>query len=512
MFVPLFLLIPLQAPAEGLEFAIETITVEECSEHVAYLASPELEGRGTGSPGFEKAALYVEEHLRALRLEPAGEEGSYRLPWGMDSLVAPKSVLTWTDSKKKEFAVESGKSLTPVIGSRSGGVRAEAVFVGFAVDARNERWQDLPEKKVKGKIVFAFTREPHADNPKSKTFDGDKPTKYSRFTEKVKSAYRSGAKALVIVPDPAAFPDTTSALPGMLPVPLFGGMGLEQINKRSPWPSIPVMSLSLDVASEIFGTDLKDYYESLKKKRRPKLLKAPRNVEVECDVEWGLEKREYDNLGAWIRGTDESGEALILGAHLDHVGMNYSGVFWGSPSALHPGADDNASGSSALLEVAEALAGTKPKTDILLLWFSGEELGLLGSRAYCREPVHPLEETVAMLNMDQIARTSPKSMNIGGLWSQPKLLKTIKKLHKRIQNPLKLDVEYGRDLFTRSDHYSFHEKGVPALFFFEGNIADNPVYHKPGDVPESIAYEKMTWVAREFLALAWVFAFDGVRF
>ncbi|MDP6941776.1 MAG: M28 family peptidase [Planctomycetota bacterium] len=489
---------------------VATITEEECMAHVSYLASPELQGRGTGSPGFEKAAVYVEEQLLSMGLEPAGKDGSFRLPWELPSLVSSKSYLTWFDSKKKEHNLE-GASFTPVIGSKEGSIQAEPVFVGFAIDARNERWQDLPPKKVKGKVVFAFTREPKADNPKSKTFDGIQPTKHSSFTSKVKAAYRAGAEALVIVPDPAEFPDTSSSLPGMLPIPLFGGMDLEQIKQYSPWPSLPVVSVSLDAASEIFDTDLEAYYQSLQKKRRPVILKAPKKTELKLSVHWEAKKIEYQNLGAWIRGSDGDGEALLLGAHLDHVGLNYSGEFWGSPSAIHPGADDNASGSAALLEVAEGLSETKPKEDILFVWFSGEELGLLGSRAYCRKPIHPLESTIAMLNMDQIARTNPKSMNVGGLWDNPKLLKLVKKLHKRIQNPLNLDTEYGRDLFTRSDHYSFYQKGVPSLFFFEGNIDDNPVYHKPGDVPGTIQYGKMTWVAREFLALAWALAFEGER-
>jgi len=488
---------------------IETITAEECQAHVNILASPEYGGRGTPSPGLELAGEYVEAQLAALGLEPAGEDGSFRLPWDLRSLNAGKSSFSWT-RKKEVVELDSTKDFSPVLGSKQLAAGGDPVFAGFAIDAKNERWQDL--KKVKNKVVFAFTRTLGADNPKRKTFKGTKADQYGSFAAKVRAAAKAGASALILVPDPGAYPDAEIALPGMMPVPLAGRMNIKQLERMSSWPSIPVLTCSRATASAIFDTSIDDYYTSLEKRRKPKMLKAPRGTEVAVNVAWSIAEHEYWNLGAWIRGSEQDGEAVVLGTHLDHVGQNYFAALWGGGKvALHPGADDNASGSAALLEVAQALAGSEPKEDILLLWFTGEELGLLGSRAYCEQPIHAHEETIAMLNMDQIARTNPSTMNVGGLWDKPEWAKLFKRAHKRIKNPMTLDIKYGRDLFARSDQYSFHQKQVDAFFFFEGDIDDNLVYHKPGDVPETIDSEKAKWIARDYLALAWALAFEGVR-
>lgn len=489
---------------------VATITLEECQGHVDVLASPAYGGRATPSPGLELAGAYVETQLTTLGFEPAGTEGSFRLPWTLNSITSGDSQLVWS-RKKEEHELKAEAEFVPVLGSKEAAAEGEAVFVGYAIDARNERWQDLPARKVKGKVVFAFTREPRADDPKSKKFDGIDATRHSNFGIKAKAVADAGAIALVLVPDPGAFLDSSIPLPGMMPVPLPDAAAARALERLSRWPAIPVMSCSRDVASAIFGTSIEDYFASIEKKRRPRLLKAPSGTKVELEVAWDTEERDYWNLGAWLRGSDDDGEAVVLGAHLDHVGHNYSAGLWGGEVALHPGADDNASGSSALLEVAQALAGTQPKKDILFLWFTGEERGLLGSRAYCQNPVVAHEKTIAMLNMDQIARTNPKTMNIGGLWDKPAWAKAFKRVHKRIKNPLKLDTKYGRDLFHRSDQYPFHQQGVDAFFFFEGDINDNLVYHKPGDVAATIEAKKLMWIARDFLAVAWVLAFDEVR-
>ena len=487
---------------------VATVTAEELQAHVDFLAGPETRGRATLTPGFEKAAEYVEKHLEQWGLEAAGKDGSYRMPVGLRCVVPSANAMAEVVRGKDEIEqLKLGVDFVPVPGGSVSRVQGEPVFVGFAIDGRKERWQDL--KSVKGKIVFAFTREPFADNPKDKKFAGLEATEHSAIGRKAREVANAGGIALVIVPDPGMFGDEVGPVPNLVPQPLYPGTPVRALRRIANLPDIPIMSLSRKAAGAIFEEDLDDYYASILKRKRPKPIKAPRGVEVVLRpaVEEGVIP-SY-NLGAWIRGTDEDGENVVIGAHLDHVGLNH----WADQGKMrvHPGADDNASGAAALLEIAQALSETKPREDILLLWFTGEENGLLGSRAYCDKPLVPHDQTLIMLNMDQVARTDPKSMNLGGLWDAPDLEKFSKRIGKNIKQKLKMDFDGGRELFARSDHYSFFQKGVPVIFFFEGDIDSNPVYHKPGDVPDGIHADKVMWVARQVLATAWAFAGEGLR-
>jgi len=157
------------------------------------------------------------------------------------------------------------------------------------------------------------------------------------------------------------------------------------------------------------------------------------------------------------------------------------------------------------------LAPHKPKHDILFLWFTGEELGLLGSRKYCENPLVPHEQTIAMLNMDMVGRGDTKKVNIGGLWSRPRWADFVEAQHKRIKSKLKMDNEQGRDLYARSDQYSFHTQDVVGLFFFEADLETNKSYHQPSDVGESIDGKKMSLIAQLFTACAWAIAYEGQR-
>lgn len=500
---------PLHAQSEPppLKPMLATITEKDCRERVEILAGPQMAGRYTGSPGFERAAVYVEEQLTAFGLEPMGEEeGSFRREYSLDCLVAgPKTTLSW-DRGLEAPELELMKDFLPVPGSTQASVSGEAVFVGYAIDAPKEKWRDLKKKDVEGKIVFAFTREPRADDPKEKKFDGVASTSHSSLSSKARAVKEAGGLALVLVPDPGAEAEPDALMSGMLPLVRQEAARME----RQLGGDLPMMMITRELAGSLFDTDLDAYHASIDKKRRPALLEAP-GITLSLNVEFKSAPRNAMNLAARIKGSGESGKVLIVGAHLDHVGLDLlNGEFLGR-AHIFPGADDNASGSSTLLEVAEALSGTTPEIDILFLWFSGEELGLLGSAAYCRDPVYPHESTIAMFNMDMVGRGEAKELNIGGLWKQPALAKIVTASNKRSRSGLKLDLKAGKDLYARSDQYSFYEKGIPALFFFEGDLNSNKVYHKPGDVPATMDAMKMSRIGKCFTACVYAVAYEGER-
>ena len=488
---------------------IKTITEDECYDHVQFLAHKDNMGRGTLTIGFDLAAEYVERHLKEYGLTPAGEDGSYRLPVDYSCITAGQDSLIAFDLNgvdiKEDVEGESGilNQYVPVIGSVESSARGEAVFAGYAIDSRNDRWRDLDPSKIKGKIVFAFSREPKADNEKTKKFEGAKATVHSSVATKAKAVADAGGLALVVVPDPNLVPQSNIPMPQMVPFVDPTGNQPVSMTRRLGMPDIPVMSVSRDLASLLFDTDVEAYFEKIEKRYRPSLLSSDKEISVSVSFE--RETVKGYNLGALVKGDGSSDKVLILGAHLDHVGFDH--FMDRSKLQVRPGADDNASGSASLLEVAEALAPYKPKHDILFLWFSGEELGLLGSRSYCESPLYPHDKTIAMLNMDMIGR-GENILNIGGLWKLPNWSKFINKQHKKIKSRIKMDNDQGRDLFARSDHYSFYQKDVTALFFFEADLNKNKVYHQPTDVAEEIQGKKMAQIAQLFSACVWALAYE----
>lgn len=499
-----------QAPPLTLEAAIASITAEECADHVAVLADPLMQGRGTLTAGFERAAEYVESNLRAWGYEPAyGMD--YRMPVSLNCLIGGErcAILLSLDGEESVRKLEIEKDFVPVLGSQELAARGEPIFVGYAIDAKKEKWVDIKGRSVKDKIVFAFSREPRADDPKSKTFDGEESTQYSEIRRKALTVEEAGGLGLVIIPDPGIEPDDSKPLAGM--VPLVDDNKQAQRFLRRPrfaMPKIPVMSVSRDVAAEIFGKDMNEVWRSMDKRKKAQQLKA-RKSEVLLEVHWASEMRPTFNLAAVLRPEVPTEEVVVLGAHLDHVGFDVMSD--SLRMVVRPGADDNASGSAALLEVAQALASSRPQVNVLLLWFCGEELGLLGSREYCRKPIFPHQSTIAMLNMDMVGRGEEEKINIGGLWDRPGWTDFVEAQHERIDSPLEMDNMQGRDLYARSDQFSFHREDVVGLFFFEADLNSNKDYHQPTDFADRIDGEKMAHIARLFTACAWALAYEGVR-
>lgn len=491
-----------------LKEVLATISEKESYDNVQILAAPGMGGRGTLTPGHDRAAEYVEEQLKALGYQPAKGD-SFRVPVAVRCVIANADSHFEVSGLKEEMPLMLESDFVPIIGSHEESAFGEGVFIGYAIDSKKEKWRDIKKKDVKGKIVFAFTREPFADDPKSRRFDGAKSTRYSEVKMKANEIEKAGGLALVLIPDPGMLMDGTLPVPGMSPFVDTRSAGPLALQKNFGLPAFPVMSVSREVAGRIFDEDFTALYYSMEKKKKAKTLKTKKGVEIRLGVAWESGNRNSFNLAALLPGKLGDGQHLIMGAHLDHVGFDVTAD--NVRFQLRPGADDNASGSAALLEVAQGLSGTKPEIDLLFLWFTGEEMGLLGSKAYCEEPVFPLENAVAMLNMDMVGRGDTKKINIGGLWDRPGWAELIKDMHKRIKSPLKMDNEQGRDLYARSDQYSFHQKGVVGLFFFEADLNSNKSYHQPTDIAETIDGKKISYIAKLFTACAWAVAYEGAR-
>jgi hypothetical protein len=453
-------------------------------DHVKYLASEELEGRGTGSKGLEKAAAYIERHFRAAGLKPVNGS-SYRQAFEVTTKVVRKGPNTLRVTRGKQTVKLDANAFTPLDMSESGRAAADLVFAGYGITAPEHEYDDYAGLDVKGKVVLVLRYEPQEFDDNSK-FLGRRATRHASLNAKVTNAKIHGAKALIVVADRPVGPSDGDKLASL------GGLG-------APAPGgIPVVMVRTAVVKEWFraaGQDL----ESLVKAVDGDLKPRPLDLGARVDLQTSLARVQstVHNVVGYLPGA--SGEHVILGAHYDHIGLG--GQYSLAPKAggqVHHGADDNASGTAALLELAKYF-GAQPaaarKRGMLFLAFASEEIGLLGSAHYAANPLVPLEKATTMINMDMVGRLRDGKLMIGSASSGAGLTTVL----DEVKTSSSLALQYGEEggMSAGSDHTSFLQKKVPALFFFTGLHQD---YHRPSDTWDKInaegAVQVMEVVAR----------------
>jgi hypothetical protein len=270
---------------------------------------------------------------------------------------------------------------------------------------------------------------------------------------------------------------------------------------------IPALEITAGTATKLLGEDVLELAAQIESTGKP-LRRERKEVRVSVRAGIARQKVPIDNIVGLVPGSDPAlaKEYVVMGAHYDHIGVDG----WGRVAC---GADDNGSGSSGLLEQAQAMAIAKPKRSIVFSWFSSEEDGLDGSKAFCENPPVPIGSCVAMLNVDMIGRLVEDEVYVIGAHvnkAYEDVLKDAKKL--KATGIKKVFTDKGLDLWTRSDHYNFQEKGVPAMFFTEGAIdADNPDYHMWSDTVDKLSMVKMARISRFMFNTAWLIANDPKR-
>ena len=325
-----------------------------------------------------------------------------------------------------------------------------------------------------GKAVIVLRQEPQKDDEKSK-FEGKVPTQYSQIVNKAINARNHCAKVMVLVNDQPGQGEEDYLLKfGSLTGPENSGILLVQ-SKRDV----------VDKWLAPSGKTLAQLQKEIDEKLTPQSYYVP-EAKLDLRVDVRRITAETQNVIGVLRGRDPklAGEAVVIGAHYDHLGLGERNSL--SPSQagkVHAGADDNASGTSVMMELARALAERKRdlRRSVVFLAFSGEELGLLGSAYYTKNPTWPLEKTVAMINLDMVGRPKDGKLVVGGVGSSPGFKEIVDKA-----NSSGLHVSTTAGAFGgSSDHISFYVKNIPVLFFFSGLHAD---YHKPSDTPEKILF------------------------
>lgn len=435
--------------------------------HIFTLASEEFEGRGAGTKGNELAAYYIAERFAEYGLKPAGTSRYHDLQAPMDGsgYFQPFRVYAGAEAGKanrleaevngKKIAFKVREDFMPDAVASASAARGELVFAGYGIHTALAGHEDYTGLDVKGKVVIVLEGTPPV------TEGPNLLRAYQSARAKARTAKEQGAVALIVIQK------EDSPLSAVI-----AGRGADS--------GIPVVILRRKAAEKLLaacGVSLDELWQN--PKGRP-LSNASVTVQTEVIQKYGATA----NIVGMVEGTDPKlkDEYIVIGAHMDHLGWGYQGgsMYTGKLPAIHYGADDNASGTAGVLELAQYFAANPAKRSIIFIAFSGEEIGLLGSAHYTRNPIVPLEKTVAMLNMDMIGRLRDDQLSVIGTDSSPAWRPLLEELNAEAGFNLAAG---GGGFGGGSDHASFLAKKIPSLFFFTGMHRE---YHTPADKPETI--------------------------
>lgn len=469
----LFTIIVLSVPAQLQAQDNPEVTVPELQEHVKYLASDELEGRKPGKPGGLKAAEYVRTELEKLGLTLLGDNGYqyFEIVAGVET--GKNNSLTFGD-----FSGMVKKDFIPVSFSESIELTAPVVFAGygFDIDEDDMKWNDFDGVDVENNWVMVLRGDPD-NNPHNSNF-----ATYNSLRKKMLNARDNNAGGVLFVSGMEF--DPTDELIEL------------RFDRSQTSAGIPVVHITRDVANKILASSGKTVSEleaALNETHKPNSFDTGESLTVNVDLK--LEKRKVQNVAAELKAEGPlADEYIIIGAHFDHLGYGGPGSGSRRPDLheIHNGADDNASGTSTMLELAEKVAANKDKfkRSVLFLGFDAEEMGLIGSKYYVDNPLIDLSKVTFMFNFDMMGSLNEDNPNIamGGVGTAVGLQKMVEVTARTYG----VEIEGNPDGHGPSDHASFYAKDIPVLFFFTGATEE---YHTPADDYDMLNYEGMVSIA-----------------
>ena len=499
MFVA-FLLVPALAAAQQ---PADLITARSLRAHMFFLAADEMAGRNATSPEGRIAANYVAAHFMRLGLKPAGDNGTYFQNFdmvgsmtddGRMGLTAKVGATTRTFQLDHDFFYFFVQSATPTQ------VEAPVVFLGYGINAPEYGYNDFAGLDLAGKVALVLDREPQANDPRSK-FKGQWDTIHSYLWYKVEQVRKTGAAGILVVRE--AVPRRKVRIPS---APVNNWRPSPKIALADSRFDIPVFQVTREVANQLLaptGKTADQAQRAIDDSGAPASFDVP-NVRVTMVKSFqDRELRHTRNVLGILEGSDPAlkDEFVVVSGHYDHVGI--------VGGRIYRGADDNASGTIGMMEIAEAFVrgNVRPKRSILFAAWEAEERGLLGAFYYVDHPTVPLEKTVANLNMDMIGRdedsvdwpTPPdhnvNMVNVSGTPYNPQLKEIIDSENRKtgLKLDYKTDVVDPESWFARSDHFCFAIHRVPMVLFNTGEHAD---YHTENDTWDHINYPKMEKIVR----------------
>lgn len=449
-----------------------------------FLAGEECEGRGLRTEGIHKAAAHIAAEFQKAGLKTPFPDGSYFQPFGVKEtyLEAGPHRLTLTGPDGKAVEVPFNKGFTVSGLSGKGTVGGGLVFAGFGITS--DRYDDYKALDVKNKVVIVLRQTPRARAKTDPLFNQEETAKHSPLTAKIGLAAKNGAAAVVFVNDR----DMAGKDDPLMPFDYAAEDGKSG--------SLPVVHVTRTEIEKALGKPLGDIEAQIDKELKPNSF-AVEGWSATVQTAVGIREIAAKNVVGYVEGSGPlKDETVVIGAHYDHLGRGEKGTKELGSTAIHYGADDNASGTAALLELARRYAA-RPNREgrrVVFVAFSGEERGLFGSLAYTGKPPFPLKDTVAMLNMDMVGRVRADEKSgkdrlvVGGLGSA----RTFEKLIDEANMKAGFHVAKDKAGVGPSDHTSFYLAKVPVYFFFTG---EHEEYHTPKDRPETINFAGIARVA-----------------
>jgi len=497
------------AQHKAVRTANDVITPDLMKQNIGYLASDSLMGRDTPSPGLDSAGAYIVRQFESYGLKPLSGSFYQDLDYCYID-IGPENLLSVGEGdQKKDFRLKN--DFIPFDLTGEGTVEAAVVFVGYGITAPEYGYDDYKDIDVKDKIVLLMRQEPGQTDSTRKEFEGKEISKYANLKEKMKMAGDHGAIGILVVSGPLNY---TSLKPRGFPWPSLSKIlpkdALPVTSCKDIGDKLPMVHVGESVIQILLGSvdSLRKIQQGIETNMKPNSFPIPGKV-VLLKTTVILKPIGGRNVIGFLEGSDPvlNKEAVVIGAHYDHVGF----IREHKPDTdyIYNGADDNASGTSGVLAVAKAFASMpeKPKRSVLFMAFAGEEKGLLGSATYVKSPLFPLENTIAMIDLDMIGRNSPDSMEVIGARQNPDLIEIIRKQNKKVK--MTLVESKSERMGGGSDHQNFYRKNIPDLFFFTGLHKD---YHQVSDNPDKIDALKAARVSRLAFLTVWYIANDGHRY
>lgn len=478
-----------QSPKEISEGNIEVDTLS-IAQHIKKLASDEFLGRKPFTEGENKTIAYLSEQFKRYGLKP-GNGASYFQQVPMVELDAKPSEILVISGGKGSVELKVGddfvaysERVEPLNELKD----SELVFAGFGIVAPEYGWNDYEGLDVTGKTVVVLVNDPGFGAEDSTLFKGQTMTYYGRWTYKYEEAARQGAAGCLIIHDTAPAGYGWSVVRNS-----WSGASLYLDQTGDSYKPAVQGWITRSAAIKIFEATAVDMKGFVERSRSSEFVPIPLNLSATVAVENGIKKSTSNNVIAILEGKSKPTEYVLYSAHWDHLGVGPKI----DGDSIYNGAHDNASGTAALLGIAEAFAKTEqPERSVVFLAVTAEEQGLLGSKFYAENPIYPVEQTVANINMDGLPFYGPmKDLTIVG-YGQSELDDLATKLAEKQGRYVIPDPSPGKGYFFRSDHFQFAKVGVPAIFAYASyehltkgvqfieerqNEFETNAYHRPAD-------------------------------
>lgn len=456
------------------------VTVDELRYHVSFLASDSLQGRASGSPGNDEAARYLAEELQSYGLVPFGDSGSFFEKFEIIAGVkaGPDNHVVFNADT---FRLDH--DFRPLSISASAHARGPAVFAGYGITAPDLKHDDYAGIDASGRMVVILNGSPDGDNPHSAF------SSYSALRRKIGLAAEKKAAAVIVIGRTAAEDELVE-------------MKYDQAGGHYP---IPAISARRALVLRLLGIDEAELDRWRERADRHETVGGAVSLDsITIVTEVMYDRRHTRNVAGLLKGRDDADEYVIVGAHFDHLGWGQNGSLHRGEPAIHNGADDNASGTATMLELAQYFSHHPTRRNLIFVGFSAEEMGLLGSRHFVEHPPVELTKMITMFNFDMVGRLRDSALIVYGMGTSPRFRDIVTACNDSIG--LKLTLK--DDGHGPSDYAEFYKKDIPVMAFFTNLHED---YHRPSDDADKINYDGQRNIARLAIYAIQHIANDTIR-